>query len=120
MRRAPILALLVALAVVTASCSDEPLPLDAWEARWGEMVEQVHAAGEGGITQDECEETLALLRTERPELYPTPLEDLDPPVETWFTEAEAAFFECRFDGSGDLGQLRVIEAEVDAVLSLEG
>ena len=112
--------MLIALALVASSCGEEPLPLGTWEARWGAMVGQVHTAGDGGITQEECEETLALLRTEKPELYPTPLEDLDPPVETWFTEAEAAFFECRFDGSGDLEQLRVIEAEVDTVLSLEG
>lgn len=98
------------------------MTLEQWQSQWAATVETVREAEVGGITEEECQEILSLLRSQKVELTPTPLEVLDSTAESWFATAEEAFFECRFDGSGaeSLEQMRTIEAEVRTVLDMEG
>lgn len=116
-------ALLIALASV-ASCAGRSLTLDQWEAMWQEAVVTVDDATSQPVTEAVCEETLGYLREVRPDLDPPPLADLESAFDSWFAEAEDAFFECRFDDEATreriLQALNTFEAEVDTVLSLEG
>lgn len=109
-------------ATVTA-CDTQPLPLDEWERSWRETVEFVQASAGPGITVEECEDVLAYLREQRDALGPTPLPDLEAPVDSWFAVTESVFFDCQLAGAGaqeSLETARALEGEVDVVLSLEG
>lgn len=89
---------------------------------WREAVARVDTVVSEPITEAVCEETLGYLREVRPDLDPPPLADLEPPLDSWFAEAEDAFFECRFDEGAErvFQALNTFEAEVDTVLALEG
>lgn len=115
---------LSALAIVSGitACAEPRLSLNVWEEVWQQTVDRVAQMENGEIPEDECTQVLAYLREQRPHLSPLPAEGLEKPVNSWFELAQAAFFECPPDGERVKGwtdafeQLRVIEAEVAAVL----
>ncbi len=115
---------LILTLLVIVSCGDEMPSLGEWERQWREVVGSVEDQATEPITADQCEQTLAYLRQVRPDLDPPPLPDLEPPVDSWFAEAEDAFFECQFDDQDRRTEvfrsLETYEAEVDTVLSIEG
>lgn len=123
--RLHILVGMAAISLILVSCGEEVLPLAEWRPLWQDTVEQVQDMSDEPISQQECNQTLGFLRERRPELSPPPLGDLSGPLDSWFTLAEDAFFECRFGEPGSEGRsafqtLEVFEAEVETVLALEG
>lgn len=116
-------ATLLAAVVTLTACGQQPTPLSEWEVTWRNTLSTVEEASTPEITQQECEDILAYLRVQRTVVSPVPLEDLETPVDDWFAEAEAIFFECDLADDatqGSLETLRALEAEVETVLELEG
>jgi hypothetical protein len=110
------------LALVVTGCGDATEPLDEWEAVWSSTISTVAQASTSDISTDQCQDLLGYLRVQRLNLAPVPLDDLEEPIDSWFTEAERIFFEC--DLSGDAGQsslvtLEALEGEVAVVLEVE-
>lgn len=116
--------MLLMVVASVSSCGSTGLTLEEWEVMWQEAVTTVDTAMSQPITEAVCDKTLGYLREVRPDLDPPPLADLEPPLDSWFAEAEDAFFECRFQDEGVSERvsqaLNTFEAEVDTVLSLEG
>lgn len=113
---------LIAILFVT-SCGGQPPPVSEWEVTWRNTVSTVQEASNPDTTQPECDDILAYLRVQRTVVSPVPLEDLETPVDAWFSEAESVFFECDLGGNaaaGSLETLRALESEVEAVLEVEG
>ena len=112
------------LCAVLVSCGDGGLSLEEWESRWRDVVASIDELSAEPPSGAVCEQTLGYLREVRPDLDPPPLPDLEPPIDSWFAQAEDAFFECQLDDEEvrrDVFQsLNTFEAEVDTVLSLEG
>lgn len=112
--------LIVALAVT--GCGDKTEPADEWEAIWSSTVATVAQASTSDLASDQCQDVLGYLRVQKTVLTPVPLDDLEQPFDSWFTEAEGIFFEC--DLSGDAAQsslltLEALEGEVAVVLEVE-
>jgi hypothetical protein len=94
-RRRPVV-ILLALALLVASCS-EPRPTVAeWEPAWERVKAAIPAEVTGGEdpARATCSEVLAFLRSNRAELFPTPDLAIDDTVTEWVEVAEEAFFEC--------------------------
>ena len=110
------------VAVVVTACGDATEPVDEWEAVWSSTVSTVAQASTSDPGTEECQDVLGYLRVQRVALAPVPLDDLEEPVDSWFTEAEGIFFAC--DLSGEAAQsslitLEALEGEVDVVLEVE-
>lgn len=93
-----------------------------WETIWKKTTATVNEASAADFTTEQCQDLLGYLRVQRTVLNPVPLEDLRTPVDTWFNEAEAIFFECDLDGAAaqeSLLTLEAVEGEVDVVLEVE-
>ncbi len=110
------------LALVVTGCGDKTEPVDEWEAIWSSTVATVAQASTSDLASDQCQDLLGYLRVQRLVLAPVPLDDLEQPIDSWFTEAEGIFFEC--DLSGDATQsslltLEALEGEVAVVLEVE-
>lgn len=118
------LALSILSLLVVVSCGGDLPSIADWEGTWRDVVGSVDEYTVEPTTRAECEEALGYLREVRPDLDPPPLPDLEPPVDSWFAEAEHAFFECEFNDLDTrrqvLQSLNTFEAEVDTVLSIEG
>lgn len=110
--------LLCLIAVSVVSCGPDLVTVDEWAASWHDVRGRVDDHLAEPVTQEACEAALVILREEHPGLFPTPLEDLESPVRSWFAVAEGAFFECETDRLAE--RLRAIEAEVESVLTVEG
>lgn len=116
-------ATLLAAVLITTSCDGQPTPINEWEVTWRNTVSTVEEASTPDVTQESCEDILAYLRVQRTVMSPVPLDDLENPVDDWFAEAEAIFFECDLADDAtraSLETLRALEAEVETVLDLEG
>ncbi len=111
-------AMMLVLLTTLSACMERPMSLEEWEREWTATVERVESAHLEEAGARDCEEALAHLRDRRPELTPAPLDDLQRPVDSWFTLAEGIFFECEFP-EVDLESMDALEAEVEAVLDLE-
>ena len=123
--RRPANLFVAALCLVLAACSEPPLQLSEWEPEWRAAVEAVTSLEAHEITIQECEEVLVFLREQRPVLSPAPHEDLDGPMDSWFSRAEDAFFECEFSHEIEserplFRDLRSYEAAIDEVLARSG
>ena len=109
---------------ILASCGDGGPSVDEWENQWRHVVTSIDELSAEPLTVAGCEQALGYLREVRPDLDPPPLPDLEPPIDSWFAEAEDAFFECQLDDEEVRREvfqsLNTFEAEVDTVLSLEG
>ncbi|MFP3914788.1 MAG: hypothetical protein ACLFWM_07925 [Actinomycetota bacterium] len=117
---------LPALAVVlliVAACGDRALSIAEWERVWEATTATISQAKDGGITDQECNDTLGYLREQKTRLIPTPLEDLEDPVESWFELSESAFFECAFgqqevrEGAPVFERLQTFQTSVRSVLA---
>lgn len=109
--------------IFLTSCGSQPPPVGEWEVTWSNTVSTVEEASTPDADQQQCDDILAYLRVQRTVVSPVPLEDLETPVDTWFSEAESIFFECDLDSDSaadSLESLRALESEVQAVLELEG
>lgn len=115
-------AILAAGLLTLTSCGDQPAPISTWEVTWHNTLSTVDEASTPDATRDQCEDILAYLRVQRTVLSPMPLDDLETPVDAWFAEAEAIFFECDLANASQesLETLQTLEAEVETVLELEG
>jgi len=114
------IALLVALTITACGNGDEPA--SEWETVWRNTVATVAGATDGDLTPEQCQDLLGYLRVQRTVTTPVPLEDLETPVDTWFTEAESIFFECDLDSDSaqeSLVTLETLEGEVDTVLEIQ-
>lgn len=110
------------IAIAVIACGNETEPVDEWETIWDNTVAIVNEATAADPTSEQCQDLLGYLRVQRTILTPVPLDDLEIPVDTWFTEAEAMFFECDFDREGAEGSLltlKAVESEVGAVLEVQ-
>lgn len=110
--------LVVAVALVVACAADQP-SVDAWtEERWAPIVDVVPEPG--NATPSACEEALGELRERAPGLDPAPSDALREAVHAWLNEAESLMFSCSsepdFDYAAGLERLRLLQAEVEAVL----
>jgi hypothetical protein len=123
---APDWTLVVAVGLVVAllvtACGDATEPVEEWEAIWNSTASAVAQASITEPDLDECQDLLGYLRVQRAVLAPVPLDDLEEPIDSWFTEAEGVFFEC--DLGGDAAQsslvtLEALEGEVAVVLEVE-
>jgi hypothetical protein len=112
----------VAILALT-SCGEQAPPVDEWEVTWNNTVSTVEEASITDATQEDCDDILAYLRVQRTVVSPVPLEDLETPVDAWFSEAESIFFDCDLAGDAarrSLETLQALQGEVAAVLDLEG
>jgi hypothetical protein len=110
------------VALAATACGDETDPSDGWEPIWRNTIATARQASTPDLASEQCQNLLGYLRVQRTVLTPVPLEDLEEPVDRWFTEAEGVFFECELGGDAaqdSLLTLEAIEAEVDAVLEVE-
>lgn len=113
---------LISLVLVT-SCGEQPRPLGEWEIAWFDTTETVSQSAVPGTSVNECEEVLAYLRDQRLLLTPVPIDDLEEPVDSYFSETESLFFDCEFEGpraEHSLETIEALQAEVETVLRLEG
>lgn len=116
-----ILALIAILSLT--SCGDEAPPVNEWQVTWNNTVSTVEEASTPDATQEDCDEILAYLRVQRTVVSPVPLEDLETPVDAWFSEAESIFFDCDLAGDAaaqSLETLQALQGEVETVLEIEG
>jgi hypothetical protein len=121
-------AVLVALVLTAAACSDSTRPSVAeWEPHWITTVEAMPSLERLGDPPDRdmCSHTLGLLRSKAPELIPTPDPALDATVKKWLSVAEEAMFECP-PKSAEVPSLNVaydelarLKAEIDVVLEID-
>ncbi len=120
--------LALVLSLVLSACAEQTRPpVGEWQARWRAVLASIpeQPAVDEQPEAALCNETLATLRTMRPDLSPTPDRAIDDAVQEWFQIAEDAFFECP-PRSGPIGsfadaysELLRLEAEIDLVLSLD-
>jgi hypothetical protein len=117
-----VLVIALGIALAATACGDETDPIDEWEPIWRNTIATARQANTPDLASEQCQDLLGYLRVQRTVLTPVPLEDLEQPVDRWFTEAEGIFFECELSGDAtqdSLVTLEAIEAEVDAVLEVE-
>ena len=115
-------AITLTVALTVTACGDGAEPPSEWETIWRNTVATVAAATDGDPTPEQCQDLLGYLRVQRTVMTPVPLEDLETPVDTWFTEAESVFFDCDLDSDSaeeSLLTLEAVEGEVDIVLEVE-
>ena len=117
---------MVAVAVLTAmvatSCGNGSGPVDEWETIWRNTVSTVTEATTSDVTPDQCEDVLGYLRVQRTVLTPVPIDDLETPIDRWFSEAESVFFDCDLDGDAaqeSLLSLEALQGEVESVIEVE-
>ena len=89
----------VALVVIVAGCGASGRPsVTEWSDRWREAQAYVpteqELAEEGGAY---CDQLLGRLRTDLPDLVPTPSESIDPVVAGWIDHLRTLAFECPSD-----------------------
>jgi len=98
-----------------------------WEPAWDRVVAALPAESptDDDPSRDACSETLAFLRSNRADLFPTPDLAIDDAVTEWVEIAEGAFFECppNNDQVGSFAQayeeLLRLQAEIDVVLDMD-
>lgn len=120
--------LALVLFLLLGACAEQTRPTVAeWQLNWRAVVASLpeQPAVDEQPEAALCNETLATLRTMRPDLSPTPDRAIDDAVQEWFQIAEDAFFECP-PRSGPIGsfadsyaELLRLEAEIDLVLGLD-
>lgn len=123
------LAALLAIAVLMVSaCTGGGRPaIEDWGPTWEDTRAVIPALASLGYPPDRevCGHTLGVLRSLQPDLFPTPDLAFDEAVKEWVTVAEDAMFECPPSSHKvpDLAyayeELARLEAEVDAVLSID-
>lgn len=123
------MALALILFLMLPACTDRNRPtVEDWQPKWRAALAVLPDPSAIGVEPDGalCNETLAALRSIRPELTPTPDRAIDDAVQEWFQIAEDAFFECP-PRSGPIGsfvdaydELFRLEAEVNLVLGIDG
>lgn len=110
---------------LAAGCTDQQRPTAAeWRPMWSGVVGDLPTAAELGDppNRTQCNDALGVLRATQGDLFPTPDLAIDSVVREWVTIAEDALFECppASETIPDLafafGELRRLQAEVDAVL----
>jgi hypothetical protein len=120
--RRRITAILLFATLSATACGGSRPTVTGWEVTWANTVAIVEEAVASDIAQQECDDILAYLRVQRTTLSPVPLDDLETPVDSWFSVAESVFFECDVTSDGaqeSLETLQAVEAEVQAVLEVE-
>lgn len=117
----------LATALLTAffatACGNGTEVASEWETIWGNTLSAFMEASTSAPSEEQCQDMLGYLRVQRTVLSPVPLEDLEPSVDRWFREAESVFFDCDLADEAaqeSLETLEAIEAEVEAVLEVEG
>lgn len=116
----------LALVALLTACGETRPTTEDWQSTWNSTVLLIPelASIEPAPSDSVCESVLVSLRTSEEDLFPTPSESLDPTVRTWFEVAEGAFFECPPGEPGGFAsayeEMETLEAEVDAVLDIDG
>ncbi len=121
-------ALLAVIIFVGSSCSEARPTVAEWEPVWDRVTVALPseaAIGIGDPSLPVCTETLAYLRNNRADLFPTPDLAIDDAVTQWIEIAEEAFFECP-PRSGQIGsfaeafaELDRLQAEIELVLEMD-
>lgn len=120
----PLLALLLAAAVLLSACDGGAPDPDEWEAAWDQarqIVPPIEVFDEGP-DEGRCDETLVRLRQVREELFPAPDDLLGGAADRWLQHAETIFFECPSETGPHVGfeagydELARLEREVEDLL----
>ncbi len=123
----PLAVVVVIVGLVAASCGTERPAVDEWQPAWERISSGIptEAATGEGPSRDDCSETLAFLRNNREELFPTPDLAIDDTVTDWVEIAEDAFFECPPENeqigsfSEAFRELTRLQAEIEVVLEMD-
>ena len=126
-RHAAIAALLVVTALVLTSCAKTRPTVEDWQPTWDRIAAAVPSESTIGEnpSRTACSETLAFLRSNRADLFPTPDVAIDHTVTDWVEIAESAFFECPPKNAqvGSFaeayGELLRLEREIESVLEMD-
>lgn len=111
--------------VVVGACGNASRPSAAeWIPRWETIVASLPPLESIGTPPSEelCQETLGVLRTDQGHLIPSPDPAIDDVVQQWVQVAENAFFECPPssedvpDMAAAYDELSRLEAEVNVAL----
>ncbi|GMQ93043.1 MAG: hypothetical protein BMS9Abin12_0520 [Acidimicrobiia bacterium] len=122
-----IAALVIVAALLLAACSAGRPTAEEWQPTWERVLATMpseSAIGENP-SQAVCDKTLAFLRSNRVQLFPTPDPVVDDTVRDWIDIAEDAFFECppRNERVGSFseayGLLRRFQGEIAFVLNMD-
>lgn len=117
----------VVAGLVTASCSAGRPTVDEWQPTWERISSGIPIEATVGENPPRavCSETLAFLRSNREELFPTPDLAIDDTVTDWVEIAEDAFFECP-PSNEQIGsfseayqELARLQAEIEVVLEMD-
>lgn len=125
--RTPLAVLVVVAGLVAASCGTERPAVDEWQPAWERISSgiPIEAAAVEDPSFEICSETLAFLRSNREDLFPTPDLAIDDTVTDWVEIAEDAFFECPPDNEqiGSFAEafreLTRLQAEIEVVLEMD-
>lgn len=115
---------MVMLAIVPlAACGGDDRPTaDEWAATWQARQALVpeRSVLEGDDASDVCGTTVGTMRTQFPDLTPTPDAAMQSAVDEWVAHAETIAFECSDDPDQldrQYDELATLAAEVDAALA---
>jgi len=121
-------ALILAMSLMAAACSDESRPSVAeWQPHWEAVQAIIPAPDLLGDPPDTelCNTVHVAVRFEAPKLFPTPDPTIDDALTDWTEVARGMFFECPPDEPNMRGfdqayaELERFAAEIDAVIALD-
>lgn len=110
---------LIGLLIAVVSCGARTPSVSEWMSEtWIPLVEQIPAPEQASPAR--CDEALAVLREEGPQVRPAPFPELGDTADAWVRRAETILFECSAgnperpyqDGYADL---QLLQSEIEAI-----